>query len=213
MWNPASPCLTWTLLIAAVISFPPVLRAQEYQAPATQAQPAATQDSESLADAARKNKEEKDKPKARRVYDDENMPSRAGPVSVVGQESSELASSNGQDPSVQPVAAGEDRPEKRDQAYWRVRYQRLSWQIVAVDKQIADKQKEIEKGGTGGTSTDLSKQTCRRTPSGQTSCFAPVVDRVGQLKKLENRKAELEKQMDQLREEARKAGAEPGWLR
>jgi hypothetical protein len=40
-----------------------------------------------------------------------------------------------------------------------------------------------------------------------------IKDRNGQVKELERKKADLEKKMDQLQEEGRKAGAEPAWFR
>ncbi len=40
-----------------------------------------------------------------------------------------------------------------------------------------------------------------------------VTDRSAQVKQLEKKKADLQKQMDDLAEEGRKAGADPGWFR
>ena len=40
-----------------------------------------------------------------------------------------------------------------------------------------------------------------------------VHDRESQLKDLEKQKADVQNQMDQLQEEARKSGVDPGWLR
>ena len=42
---------------------------------------------------------------------------------------------------------------------------------------------------------------------------AYVEDRNGQIAKLEKRKANLQKQLEDLEEEGRKAGAEPAWFR
>jgi outer membrane murein-binding lipoprotein Lpp len=42
---------------------------------------------------------------------------------------------------------------------------------------------------------------------------AYIEDRNGQVKELEKRKADLEKKLDQLAEQGRKAGADPAWFR
>jgi hypothetical protein len=193
------------LLIPAVLSLAPVLKAQEQQAPGAQAQPAAPQDPASAAEAARRSKAEKDKPRARRVYTDEDMSSLTGPVSVVGEEKSKPAPPDEKNSSAKLPATGEPKPVKRDEAYWRGRAQALHQQMDAVDKQIADLQEEIKKYGNGGASADP------RIP-----LYSDVIymnDRRSRLKDLEKKKADLEKQMDQLQDEARKAGVDPGWVR
>lgn len=206
-------CLSPALLLRALMPVPAIAIALEQQPPPAQNQPAASQDPASPADAARKSTAEKDKPKARRVYTDEDMSSLTAPVSVVGEEKSEPASAKAQEPSAKPRAA-EAKPAVKDEVYWRGRYQRLRQQMDAADKQIADKQEEIKKYGHGGTSTDLSKLSCGPPPSERANpCVLPEIDRGSQLKDLEKKKADLEKQMNELQEEARKAGADPGWLR
>ena len=43
--------------------------------------------------------------------------------------------------------------------------------------------------------------------------IAYVHDRNGQIQDLQKKKADLQKQLDELAEEGRKAGAQPAWLR
>jgi len=93
-----------------------------------------------------------------------------------------------------------------------------------VDNQIADKQEEIRKYGKRGASTDMpltrrKLETCGtldENPGDANTlhgCALAEFDRGSQLKDLERKKAVLQNQMDQLQEEGRKAGAQPGWFR
>jgi hypothetical protein len=206
-----------------VVSVAAIAKAQEQQPPTAQAQPAAPEVSVSVAEAARKSRAGEDKPKARRVYTDEDMPSLTGPVSVVGAEKSEPASADAQKPASEPPGSGEAKSGKKDEAYWRGRYQALRMKMDAIDKKIADLQEEIKKYGNGGGGTDppkgpgvYSNSTCTYQVGaygGQGGCAMVVHDRESQLKDLEKQKADVQNQMDQLQEEARKSGVDPGWLR
>jgi chaperonin cofactor prefoldin len=91
----------------------------------------------------------------------------------------------------------------REEAYWRSRARGLLSQMAAVDQQIEKVKEEIKKYGNGGfdPSTGLGKNVIY------------VDDRQSQLTRLQKQRSDLDKQMDQLQEEGRKAGAQPAWFR
>jgi polyhydroxyalkanoate synthesis regulator phasin len=91
----------------------------------------------------------------------------------------------------------------QDEVYWRGKAHELLDQITATEQQIAKLKDDIKKYGTGGF--DVT--------TGMKSNVAYIEDRNGQVKDLEKRKADLEKKLDQLEEQGRKAGAEPAWFR
>ena len=87
--------------------------------------------------------------------------------------------------------------------YWRGRAQEILDAIAQTDEQIAQKKEEIKKLGNGGF--DVT--------TGLKSNVAYINDRNGQLKALEDHKLQLQKQLDDLADEGRKAGAPAAWFR
>jgi hypothetical protein len=76
-------------------------------------------------------------------------------------------------------------------------------QIAAVDQQIDKVKEEIAKSGPAGVDPS----------TGLTQNVIIIHDRNAQLKELEERKQNLERQLDDLADEGRKAGADSGWFR
>jgi hypothetical protein len=74
--------------------------------------------------------------------------------------------------------------------------------IVATDEQIEQLKDDIKKYGSGGF--DVT--------TGMKNNIAYVHDRNGQIETLQKKKADLQKQLDDLTEEGRKAGAQPAWF-
>jgi hypothetical protein len=166
----------------------------------TQSQSQSDSKTDSLAGAARKAKVQKGKSATGKVFTEDDLSSLPGnTVSVVGQESSAgVASSKSSN-----LETNGGANSGSDEAYWRGRARELQDQIAAVDQQIVQVQEEIKKYGNGGfdPSTGLSRNVIY------------VDDRATKLKKLEKRKEDLQKQMQALEEEGRKASAPPGWFR
>jgi chromosome segregation ATPase len=75
--------------------------------------------------------------------------------------------------------------------------------IAETDQEIALKKDEIKRFGNGGFDA----------PAGMKQNIARADDRQAQLKDLENHRAELEKQLEELQDEGRKAGAPAAWFR
>jgi len=102
-----------------------------------------------------------------------------------------------------PAGTGATKSEPHDQAYWHNRAENLRNQIADVDRQIA----QITAGTKDSTPPDGSRNPI-------TSSNPIYLNGQGaRLRNLRARKAALEKQMDDLLEEARKANVPPGWLR
>jgi chromosome segregation ATPase len=152
---------------------------------------------DSAADAAKK--PQKDKPKLKRVYTEEDLSGlRGNGVSVVG-DANAPARSNA--PASQP--SGDATKSVRDEEYWRGRASQIKEQMAAADEAIKNLQAEIKKNGATGFDAQ----------SGLKQNVIYVDDRNARLKQLEQRRQDLDKQMDLLQEEGRKAGADSAWFR
>ena len=165
------------------------------QQPPAQAQTPAQPKEESVADAAKRS--QKDKPKAKKVYTEDDLSGmRKGGVSVVGNE-------NKRSPRRARTADPEGDYDPNSEEYWRGRAQPILDEIAATDAQIEQLKEDIKKYGASGI--DVT--------TGMKDNIAYIHDRNGQIQTLEKRKADLQKQLDDLAEEGRKAGAQPAWFR
>jgi hypothetical protein len=166
---------------------------QSQTQPATLDPPPQKQDS--LAEAARKAKANKPATKAK-VLTEEDLSMLKGPgVSVVGDAPTPTKGAQ----RAQPGGNGGDSKEQ----YWRGRARQYLDQIAQMDELIAQKKEEIRKFGSGGF--DVT--------TGRKDNIAYINDRNAQLKQMEDRKAELEKRLEELQDEGRKAGVPSSWLR
>jgi len=192
---------TTAMVIALLAGAALALAQQHAPPPQTQAEPPPRPGS--VADAARKSKAEKDKAKSKKVYTDEDMPSLSGAVSVVGDKSASTPSGDAKGPDANPAGEQSTKGGKSDEAMWRARAKKIRDQMDAVDQEIAKTEDEIKKSGGAGFDPQ----------SGLKQNVIYFEDRNAKLKDLQNKKAELQKQMDALEDEARKAGVPAGWLR
>lgn len=171
--------------------------AQSSSSSQSQPQSQPQQKDDSAADAAKK--PQKDKPKPKRVYTEEDLSGlRGNGVSVVG-DANAPARSNA--PASQP--SGDATKSVRDEEYWRGRASQIKEQMAATDEAIKNLQAEIKKNGATGFDAQ----------SGLKQNVIYVDDRNARLKQLEQRRQDLDKQMDLLQEEGRKAGADSAWFR
>jgi len=162
----------------------------------TQSQP--QQKDDSAADAAKK--PAKDKPKPKKVFTEDDLSGlRGNGVSVVG-DANAPARSNA--PASQS-SGGDATKSLKDEEYWRGRASQIKEQMVATDEAIKNLQEEIKKNGATGFDAQ----------SGLKQNVIYVDDRNARLKQLEQRRQDLDKQMDLLQEEGRKAGADSAWFR
>jgi len=171
------------------------------QQSSAQAQPAIPgqppQKEDSLAEAARKAKAKKPTAAKGKVYTEDDLSGMKGPgVSVVGE--APKKGTHRARPADSDGEGGENNEE-----YWRGRAQEILGQIAAADEAMARMKDDIKKYGNGGF--DVT--------TGMKDNIAYINDRNGQLKDLEKRKVDLQKQLDELQDEGRKAGAPASWFR
>jgi len=171
------------------------------QQSSAQAQPAIPgqppQKEDSLAEAARKAKAKKPTAAKGKVYTEDDLSGMKGPgVSVVGE--APKKGTHRARPADPDGEGGENNEE-----YWRGRAQEILGQIAAADEAMARMKDDIKKYGNGGF--DVT--------TGMNDNIAYINDRSGQLKDLEKRKVDLQKQLDELQDEGRKAGAPASWFR
>jgi hypothetical protein len=152
---------------------------------------------DSLAEAGRKAKANKPAPAKGKVYTEDDLSKLKGPgVSVVGD--GPVKTQRRTQP-MDPDAYGGENNEQ----YWRGQARQILDSIAYTDQQIEAKKEEIKKFGSGGF--DVT--------TGRRDNIAYINDRNGQLKDLEKRKGDLQKQLDDLADEGRKAGAPASWFR
>jgi len=174
---------------------PPAQQSQTSPQTQTQATPPAQSKDAAAADSAKKASAEKPKPK--KVYTEDDLSSMSkGGVSVVGSGKKNNSRRVQNDDS-----DGDYAPNSEE--YWRSRSQPILDAIAATDTQIEQLKEDIKKYGNGG----FDVQT------GMKDNIAYIHDRNGQIQQLEKHKADLKKQLEDLEEEGRKAGAQPAWFR
>lgn len=157
--------------------------------------PTPSQDKQdSVAEAARKAKEKKAAGKGK-VFTEDDLAGLKGGVSVVG-ENKKQAEGN-------PTKASDAQDVQNGEAYWRGKAQPIHQEMAAVDQRMAQLREDIKKYGAAGI--DVA--------TGMKNGVAYVEDRNAQIQKLQKMKADLQKKLDDLEEEGRKAGAEPAWFR
>jgi hypothetical protein len=172
---------------------------QQSSSPA-QAQP--QQKEESAGDAAKK--AQKDKPKPKKVYTEEDLSSmRGNGVSVVGDETPASGGATGAKPADGKAKPGVVPMSGQDESYWRGRSRALLDGIASTEQEIAKTKEEIKKYGSDGFDAT----------SGLKDNVIYIDNRSSKVQQLEKRRADLEKKLDQLQEEGRKAGADASWFR
>jgi hypothetical protein len=162
---------------------------------------------DSVVEAARKARAAKAKGKPRKVFTEDDLPGlRRNIISTVGEASPEPlpdAEAQAGSPNMNLETTAEIPPGERDEAYWRQRAGKLQGEIADVDRQIEALREEIRKAGGAGFDPQ----------SGLGVNVMYYTDRNNRLQQLQRRRDGLQKQMDALMDEARRAGVPPGWLR
>lgn len=144
-------------------------------------------------------KAQKEKPKPKKVYTEDDLSGMGGSgISVVGDDKPAGAKS-----ATGKAGAKITPGSGQDEQYWRGRARRILDQIEATNQGIEKMQEDIKKNGSSGFEVQ----------SGMKDGIAYIHDKNAQLDALQKHKADLEKKLDQLQEEGRKAGAEPAWFR
>ncbi len=157
---------------------------------------------ESLGEAARRARTQKTKAATPKVYTDDSVTTLSGHgVSVVGDGKgggggSSYSGNSYAGTSAQGSAASQEQ-------YWRGRAAAIKNQMAACDQHISEIQDEIAKHGA--VTVDPM--------SGAQAGVIFVEDRNAQIKQVERQKEGFQRQLEELEEEGRKAGADSGWFR
>jgi len=162
---------------------------------------------ESLGEAARRARAQKAKTDTAKVYSDDSVSTLSGHgVSVVGDGKAGGGSSypgnsySGGGGAAQGAAQGSAGSQE---AYWRGRANAIRAQMTACDQKISEIQDEIAKHGA--VTVDPM--------SGAQAGVIFVEDRNAQIQQVQKQKDGYERQLEDLAEEGRKAGADSGWFR
>jgi hypothetical protein len=160
---------------------------------------------ESLGEAARRARAQKTQPAKPKVYTDDSVTTLSGHgVSVVGDGNSGGGGASYSGNSVSGGGGGGAQGAAGSQeSYWRGRANEIRRQMAACDQKISEIQDEIAKHGA--VSVDPM--------SGAQAGVIFVEDRNAQIKQVETQKEGFERQLEELAEEGRKAGADSGWFR
>ena len=163
---------------------------------------------ESLGEAARKARAQKAKTATAKVYSDDSVSNLSGHgVSVVGDGqvgsgSSDSASAGGGAGASSGTSGGSGAAGGGEQ-YWRGRANAIRSQMAQCDQKISEIQDEIAKHGA--VTVDPM--------SGAQAGVIFVEDRNAQIQQVQKQKDGYERQLEDLAEEGRKAGADSGWFR
>jgi hypothetical protein len=159
-----------------------------------------------VADAARKAREDKKAAaKPRKVYTEDDIPQR-GPDSPATQAPGDPNAATAV-PGANPAPAGKsgDSP-KGDEAAWRKRFQDHRGKIAQAEKELDVLQREAEKAQIqyyNDPQKALTEQYSRKDINEKDAQIAAKKQEIAQLKL----------GMDDLEDQLRKAGGDPGWAR
>jgi hypothetical protein len=162
-----------------------------------QQQQSGQQSGDPVADAARRAREQqKNAPKPKKVYTDDDIK----PASPAGAAAAPGAGA--QAPDNVKGAAGKDDPE----AVWKKRFQDQRSKIAAAEKELDILQRESEKAQVqyyNDPQKALTEQLTRKD----------INDKNAKIELKKQEIANLKKQLDDLDDELRKSGGDPGWAR
>ncbi len=163
----------------------------------SQSQTPAQDKQDSVAEAARKAKEKRAARAQGKVFTEDDLSGmKKEGVSVVGTE-------NNKRPESTPASKEDSDDPPNGEKYWRGKAQPILQKMANIDQQVAQLKEDIKKYGIGGV--DVT--------TGMKAGVAYVEDRNAQIQELQKKKGNLQKKLEDLQEEGRKAGAQPAWFR
>lgn len=194
------------LFLAIAISWSLAFCQSQPSSQPSQSQPSPPAQPQQKDDAKGGSAKKTEKPKAKKVYTDEDLSNMHGGVSVVGDATSPAPNSNGTGSAGDQGASGKAGAgvlpmSGQDEKYWRGKAKEILDEVTAIDQEIAKTKAEIKKYGAEGFDA-----------AGRLGVIY-VDNRASKVQQLEKRKSELEKKLDQLQEDGRRAGAAPEWFR
>jgi hypothetical protein len=168
----------------------------------------ARQGQESVADAARKARaEKKTAPKAKMVIDDDNVGTLTGTISVVGQEPAppdDQAKKPAADDKSPKAGAPGEKPPAKDEAYWREKFANANKKLAddAHELDILQREYNLKQEQFYTDPMASLKQNYSRSDLNDTK--AKIDDKTALV-------AQDKTDIDNLEDELRQAGGDPGW--
>ena len=193
------------ILSLAAASLPAAARAQQQSQPPAQPQTQSKTQSQtqhdSLAEAARKAREQrKSITKPAKVYDNDNIARNAGTISVVGETAG--TTSKGEAAALTKEA----KTDKKDEAYWRARFDKAHAKLKKDQDELEVLQRELGQLQVQfypDPQKALQQQYTRADINAQTA-------------KIDAKQKEIQQDqqaLSDLEDELRRSGGDPGWAR
>jgi hypothetical protein len=173
---------------------------QQSQSTQTQAAPAQgqtqpAQAAPTVADAARKTREErKADPKKPHVFTNDDLPTQGSGINVVGTESA-------------PSAAGEPAPAGNQEALWRARFRTARGKLERDEQDLALLQRELGKAQVQYYPNDPQKQLIQSVTN------QDINDKRAKITQKEQDVKNDQAAISDLEDQLRKSGGDPGWAR
>jgi hypothetical protein len=162
-----------------------------------------------VADAARKAQAaKKDAPKPKKVYTDDNLPKAPRPTDEPAAAAA-TAAPDGQAPATTATGAagtGDANAAKNDEATWRGRFKAHRDKIARAEKELDVLQRETDKAQLQyypDPQKALSEQNSRKEINEKDAKIAAKRKEI----------ADLKQGLDDLEDQLKKAGGDPGWAR
>jgi DNA repair exonuclease SbcCD ATPase subunit len=187
---------------AAFFLMPLVGAAQQASAPP----PKPVHQQESLAEIARKAREQKkETPKPAKVYDNDSLENVSGTISVVGPAPQETTAASGE------AAKGETQPPanaagQKDQKYWRGKFAELRTKLHQTQEELDILQRELAQ-------TRLQYYPDPMKAMQQQYSNKDINDKLAKIDAKQKELQGLQQQLSDLEDSLRKSGGDPGWAR
>jgi len=164
-----------------------------------------------VADAARKAREQKkDAPKPKKVYTDDDIVTKKTDISVVGtapvQQDQSAAQSNPDAKTTQGKPGDKEKEDPNSEKAWRKRFADLRTKIATAEQELAVLQREENKADVQyypDPTKALKEQYSREE----------INKKAAKIDAKQKEVAALHQQWDDLEDQLRKSGGNPGWAR
>jgi chromosome segregation ATPase len=172
---------------------------------------AAQQTGDPVADAARKAREaKKDTTKPKKVYTDDDfkksVPEQAAPSAATNDASGKAAGTTGQVTGASGKAGDEPKEDPNSESAWRKRFQAQRDKIAKAEKELDILTRELEKA-------QVEYYPDPQKAMQQQNTRADINAINGKIDAKKQELDQLKKGLDDLEDQLRKSGGDPGWAR
>jgi chromosome segregation ATPase len=158
---------------------------------------------DAVADAARKvQQEKKEAPKPKKVYTEDDISTKKSDISVVGNAATPADAAAAPDAPAQGTVKGTITPEQK----WRQAFAAQRAKIAQAEKELDVLQREESKAGLQYYSdpTKAMKEQLTRNE---------INEKAAKIDAKKKQIADLKQQLDDMEDQLRKEGGDPGWAR